>query len=692
MNFSIAEKFLMDKTTQHKGTCQQNWRQKANSMRSTAGERNESCMKEVKVATSIQKVDAWTVTWRGLVAGAVGAAAIGLGCPYATMILKGSYMDIDFSAPAAIFVFFVLTAIINPILSKFNKNFSLRSGDLMTAYAMMLVATAIPTMGFGAQLIPIISSVYYYATPENRWAELIHPYLPTHLVPTDKEAIWFFYQGLPEGRSIPFWAWSKPLVWWIAFISAIYLLMLCLMVILRKQWVEHERLVYPLTQLPTEMVMATATGFYRKGMTWAGFLLPFVFGSLKGLNYYFPAFPDVREAFSVPWFRETQQLIFRLSFPMMGFFFLVNADILFSLWSLNFLAQIVRGILTIIGIQIPSGLGIYGSPYPIYHFLGTGAFFLLVISNLFVARHHLKAVLRKALWNDEQVDDSNEVLSYRWAVFLSLVAFLFACWWMTKSGLVWWASVLFLVVAFVIFLGLTRIVVEGGMAEAVAPTIAPTVMVSALGTETFGRKGLVALGLSYVWCSDIRTFVMVSAANALKMASSLKSGHRLFLFALALGVFLSLFSSVFMTLYLGYRVGAINTNTWFFIDGPTYPYRYVAEKILNPHSPRYDGMAIAAFGAGITALLTSVRRFLVWFPIHPIGFCISTIWLMDQLWFTCFLSWLLKVAILKYGGFQSYRRAIPFFLGLILGQFTCNGFWLILDYLTGHTGNTIFWI
>lgn len=649
-------------------------------------------MKEEKVTAPVQKVEAWVVTWKGLIAGAVGAIAIGCGCPYVTMILKGSYMDIDFSAPAAVFLFFLLTAVINPVLARVANFLSLQSGDLITSYAMMLVAAAIPTMGFGAQLIPIISSVYYYATPENRWDELIHPYLPAHLVPMDKEAIWFFYQGLPEGVSVPFWAWLKPLSWWLLFISAIYLLMLCLMVILRRQWVEHERLVYPLTQLPMEMVRANQTGFYRNGMTWAGFLLPFAFSSLKGLHYYFPVFPNVQEAFSVPWFRETQQLIFRLSFPMLGFFFLVNTDILFSLWFLNFLAQIVRGILTVVGIQIPSGLGIYGSPYPIYQFLGTGAFFLLVISNLLVARHHLRVVISKAFLNDERVDDNGEVLSYRWAIFLSLAAFLFACWWMTKTGLAWWASALFLIVAFIIFLGLTRIVVESGMAEAVAPTIAPTVMVSALGTETFGRKGLIALGLSYVWCSDIRTFVMASAANALKMASSLTKGRRLFLFALALGVLFSLFSSVFTTLYLGYQVGAINTNNWFFVSGPTYPYRYVAEKILNPHGPRYDGMAIAAVGAGITALLTSVRRFLIWFPLHPIGFCISTIWLMDQLWFTCLLSWLFKVGILRYGGFHGYRRAVPFFLGLILGQFTCNGFWLVLDYLTGHTGNTIFWI
>ncbi|GBC95754.1 hypothetical protein HRbin16_01548 [bacterium HR16] len=39
-----------------------------------------------------------------------------------------------------------------------------------------------------------------------------------------------------------------------------------------------------------------------------------------------------------------------------------------------------------------------------------------------------------------------------------------------------------------------------------------------------------------------------------------------------------------------------------------------------------------------------------------------------------------------------FRLSLPFFLGLIVGQYTCNGFWLIMDYLSGAKGNQIFWI
>ena len=60
---------------------------------------------------------------------------------------------------------------------------------------------------------------------------------------------------------------------------------------------------------------------------------------------------------------------------------------------------------------------------------------------------------------------------------------------------------------------------------------------------------------------------------------------------------------------------------------------------------------------------------------------------MDTAWFPVFLAWLLKIVLLKYGGLKAYRSLWPLFYGLILGQFVAGGFWLIVDYFTGTTGN-----
>ena len=55
------------------------------------------------------------------------------------------------------------------------------------------------------------------------------------------------------------------------------------------------------------------------------------------------------------------------------------------------------------------------------------------------------------------------------------------------------------------------------------------------------------------------------------------------------------------------------------------------------------------------------------FPFHPLGYCIGPglIWH----WSPFFIAWLLKLVILRYGGLRFYRRALPFFLGLVLGDY-----------------------
>jgi hypothetical protein len=57
------------------------------------------------------------------------ALAIGVGVPYGTLILRGSYMDLDFSTPGAIFLLFVLTALINPLLYSIGRRLALTRGS-----------------------------------------------------------------------------------------------------------------------------------------------------------------------------------------------------------------------------------------------------------------------------------------------------------------------------------------------------------------------------------------------------------------------------------------------------------------------------------------------------------------------------------------------------------------------------------
>ena len=86
----------------------------------------------------------------------------------------------------------------------------------------------------------------------------------------------------------------------------------------------------------------------------------------------------------------------------------------------------------------------------------------VVLGGLWVGREHLYNVARKAFFNAPDVDDSDEVLSYRGAVLGMVLSIGVMVFWLWRSGIPPLAICVFLFIAFVIFIALTRVVVEGG--------------------------------------------------------------------------------------------------------------------------------------------------------------------------------------------------------------------------------------
>ena len=552
-------------------------------------------------------------------------------------------------------------------------------------------------MGLSAQILPILTAPFYYARPENNWAEMIHPHIKPWLVPQSNPGIKYFYEGLPSWESrIPWGIWMQPLLIWGSFLIALYFVMICIMVIVRRQWMERERLAYPLAQLLREMAHrengSFLNAFFRNRLMWLGFGIVFGVSSLKGLHFYNPAIPYFETVGSVLIFRDTTHLIFRLSFPMLGFFYLVNLDVAFSMWFFSQLSVMTRGLMKYFGYHVTENLGIYGSPSPIFAHLGMGAIAVLVVAGLWTERHHLKGVFRKTFLNDQTINDSEEILSYRAAVWGMIAGLIYMGLWLNATGISLELVSVFLIATFVIFVGLTRIVAESGMAEAVASTIGSSFVISSFGAKALGAEGLTAMAMTYVWSADIRTFVMASTANGLKVIEGEGRHKRPLFWGIMLAIIVCMLSSIWMLLSLSYRHGGINGNRWFFGGGARAPYNYIVTLLMHPAGVNWLGWWIKGIGAGLMGILMFLRARFLWWPFHPIGLAIGPIWIMDQIWFTVFLAWLIKLCILRYGGLKLFHSARPFFLGLILGQFTCNGFWIIVDLLTGHKGNRIFWI
>lgn len=630
------------------------------------------------------------VTPRSLLLGAALCSALGWAAPYVMHVLHASYLALDFSCPGATALMLLCAAGLNPLLGKLRPSWRLAPGELLVIFAMLLMASAVVEMGLSSQILPIIATPAYYATPENHWLALFRDRLPTGVIIHDVAAATRFFEGAP-GAQIDWRVWAPALVVWTPLLAALYAVMMASMVIFRRQWDDRERLAYPLTQVPLALADSEAT-LLRTPAMWAGFAIPVFFATLKGLHHYFPVIPPCELAKGVPIFGPYGSLMFRLSFPMLGFFFLVNLDAAFSLWFFNLLFFLAQAAMLKLGLEFAVNLGSFGTPFALYKFLGWGAMTALVVGLTMMARSHLAEVLGKALGKRPEVRDDDEAMSYRAAVVTVVAGLLVMSLWLQWSGLSYGIACYYLAMAFLFFLGLTRIVVESGLAEAVAPLIAPGAVVGTFGSGVLGARGHAALALTYVYSSDIRTYPMASAASSLKLFHEGGLRGRGLCWVLVLGLVVGTVTSLWATLAMAYRFGGATMNSWFFVNGPQQSFKWLEQLLQLPEAVSPVGLATAALGALVMAGLMLGRQRFWWWPLHPVGWAIGSVWIMNQLWFTCFVAWALKAGLVKYGGLRLYRRARPVALGLILGQFTANLAWAVIDAIAGGRGNTIFWI
>ena len=56
---------------------------------------------------------------------------------------------------------------------------------------------------------------------------------------------------------------------------------------------------------------------------------------------------------------------------------------------------------------------------------------------------------------------------------------------------------------------------------------------------------------------------------------------------------------------------------------------------------------------------------------------------MSILWMPMLIAWVIKVLVLRYGGLPFYRRVLPLFYGIILGECVAGSLWTLLSMFSG---------
>ena len=634
-------------------------------------------------------------TAKAILVGIVASACISVGSAYAYMWIKGSFMAKGTSIPGAVFLLFVLTALINPLLNRIHSRVGLNRRELLLVFIMMAMASPIPTV-LTSRLIGQFTIPFYFGTPENRWETLILPHIPHWLMQQDLELLDPFYLGAGRGAEISWGAWMPVFLVWIPLLAAVFLAMISTMVILRKQWIVHERLIYPLMQVPLAMAEPPRPGDWfgpllKNPVMWIGFAIPATYGTLHGLYSYFPAVVPVAQnvdpfLLTTPVFYGVADFYMCVRFNIIGFFYFLKTDVAFSLWFFNLLLYGVRGLFGVLGLSMHDPTArIHVVTNPILAHQATGAMLVLFLGGLWVARDHLRGVFRKAFSGDDAIDDTDEVLSYRAAVIVLLASSAGIIVWLWLAGLPVWVGLALLFLAATMLVGYARVIAESGLSDGTSPTSPIGVLVAGVGTSAIGVQGLVIMMTATFWTVG-RSFVITSAANALRLGEEIGNRRRPLFWVLLLALAVSVIAAVWTIMDLSHSYGNLNLKIR---SGGGYGY---AESLIRtPTAPHPWAWINTGIGAAIMAALTIARRFYTWWPLHPIGYAIGPINVMDALWFNLFLAWLIKIVVLKYGGVKLYRATRPFFMGLILGAFVPAGIFLIIDHFTGMVGNVIFW-
>lgn len=634
------------------------------------------------------------LTPRALLLGIALVVFVNLAAPYSLHVIHSSLLASDYMPLGALFPFFLVVAVLNVLLKRLDPGYALHPSELVVVFIMALVGSSIPTYGLSGYLISVISAPYFFASPENQWAKYLHEYIPDWIVPSNEgQAMNWFFDGLPPGRSIPWGVWVVPLFWWLSLIVVVMFVALCIVVLLRRQWVEHEKLLFPLAELPLQMVEGSddpryMPRFMRSRVFWIGFLVPFLLVTYNCAHYFSPFIPQIPvggwgidKLKSVSIARDFPSILVNIYPPIIGFAFLMNLDILFSFWFIHLLVLIQVGIFARIGYSIGPAEH-YSSEYDAaLGWQSMGAFTIMVLWSLWMARRHLRDVLRKVFKNAPDVDDTNELLSYRKAVIGLVLGLFYITVWLHAAGMAYWVIAVFLPTVFIIYLGTTRIVTEGGLAFARGPMVAQTFTAFTLGSTTIPPQSMTALAVSYAGFCEIKTSFMPAFAHGAKLSDGVQTRRRAVVWALLIAVAISLLVSIPWTIYLGYQHGAYNFSTWIFTPGGRLPYDYMVQKMRNPFGPDLKRWTFFGIGGALMIGLTLLRARFPWWPLHPIGLTLATAWPIKMSAFSLFLGWACKWIIVRLGGIELYRRSRPLFFGLILGYFAGVALSNLIDFI-----------
>jgi len=563
------------------------------------------------------------------------------------------------------------------LLGLFSRRFGLSRKQIVTVYAFVSISVPLGFVNLYRQTLVLVTAPSY-GTGAN--LQELKDYVPHWLAPTQEAVVRQFWEGSPTG-SVPWGAWLVPMLSIGGTLLLFYMVIICMLRLFYKRWSSEERLIWPVAQLPWNMVEEPArrqeggTGaIFRGRIFWIGAASALLFNLIyiiPALHRYWPMPPaQINLAgylVDPPW-NAAGMWIIRFNIVVFGLGFLVSTDVLLSIWVGFLLLKAEAIFLGSRGVPRMSLFLIEGQQ-------GIGAYAAVALFMIWAARRHILGALRSVLPGTRSADPE---AAGRWTVlFLAggIAALLVI---MTQAGMVLWLAAAFLVVLLVRSLVLARIRSQAGIPNIYLGVGSVRHMMWLLGgalVASSGMRSAAGLTLMAFVISMFATNLVPHHVDALYLADRCGVGIRRWMWVALFGVIVGLVLVNLTHLTAFYSEGALNVQA---ADLRSADWRasHVIDPVRRSAPPEKLKQVMAGTGFLTTCILTYLRRF-YWFPFHPLGFvvaCAGGAYLFGPI----LLIWFIKWTILRYFGGEIYRKARSYFLGLVMGHFGVASIWGVL--------------
>lgn len=576
---------------------------------------------------------------------------------------------------------------------RFTKR-CLSQAELLTIYIMVVMAAALAGHDMIQNLFGSIGHAYWFASPENRWKALFFKYLPKWLLIHDKETLRGFYLGNTDPYQAKILVhWIVPLTGWAILLSILMGMMLAMNVIIRRQWTENEKLVFPLVQLPLAMTAPeSGTRFYRNRMMWMGFGIAGLISTINGLHTLIPSFPflqgvklyDLQQHVSTrPWNAIGWTPISMYPFAI-GLAYFIPLDLSFSCWFFYVFRKLFQVTGATFGWDSPQNVG-----FPFFNEQASGAWIALGLAIVWGSRRHLRQVWLQAM-RPVEASDPEEAVRCRWALIaiglgvVSLIVFA------QFIGMAAWIALAFFGIYFLLSITMTRVRAELGTPHEIFFVHPQQILVTLLGPNILGKASMTAMATMYWFNRCYRAHPMPNQLEAFKMADGKPMSTRSVIWTLIIASGLGILVSYWANLHVTYHAGATAKCLGFKWWVGAQSYDPLANWLQSWQRISATRVGYMVGGFVMVFLLRAIRGNFLWWPFHPAGYALAVSYAMDYFWFAFFVSWFIKSLLVRYGGMRWHNGAVPFFLGAILGDYTIGSIWAILGPVMGIQTYKIF--